>query len=101
MTQLLQRLQHRKVGFPVFMLLDTVSAPDAYAPPSLRLGKEMLHQRRLADTGLARDEDDMSLGLLHACVPRPQLRQLVLPPNKRGFQCHVPRVKLAIVVLDW
>ena len=53
MTQLLQRLQNGQIGFSVFILLDTVSVPDAYGPPRLRLRKEALNQRCLADAGLA------------------------------------------------
>ena len=50
--------------------------------PCLRLRKKALNQRCLADAGLARDESDMSLALLHAFVPRLQLPQFVLSPDK-------------------
>ena len=68
-TQLLQRLQHGQVGLPVFIVLDTVAASDAYGPLGLR-GKEVFNQRGLANAGLAREENELSLALLYAFVPR-------------------------------
>ncbi len=59
-TQASQRLQHRQIGLPCTVVLHALPAPDPQGPLGAKLRHKGLHQRGLAQSRLARDEDHLA-----------------------------------------
>jgi hypothetical protein len=60
-TELPERLQHRVVGLPASVALDTLAARDATPHGGCSLALELVDEGGLADAGLSGDEDELTL----------------------------------------
>ena len=79
-----QRLQDRQVGFAGAIVLHALPPGHPQAPVPGHLRQKGVHQRRLADAGLARHEAHLAHAAPHLRQPLVELRDLGLPPNGPG-----------------
>ena len=79
-----ERFQHRVIGFFASVALDTLTQRDS---DIRRLGRGLTHERvhhgGLADAGLSRDEDDLSLASRH-------LPETFAELGERALSAHEP-----------
>ena len=79
----LERLQHGHVGLALSVLLDALALQDMEVGTPHRRGAEELFQERcLADAGLARDEDELTLTLAGPPKTLVEAAQLGLPSDE-------------------
>jgi hypothetical protein len=73
-----QRIEDRQVGFSRAVVVDALPPTDPDRGGRRRLGQERLDHRRLADPGLARNEDDLLLAFTGPGEPAVELLDLRL-----------------------
>ena len=89
-TELTDRLEHRIERLLGPKSLDALPVRDAHRwTRGVDLSLELFRQRRLADAGLTRDEDDLRLPGTRAFACRPTTRRAHLPGRRGGFPAPV------------
>ena len=83
-----QCLQHRQVSLPDPVVLDALPAPDPQGSIGCNLCYKCFHQRGLAQSRLARDEDDLAKARARSDEPGVEVGQFCLAPDRRDSAAH-------------
>ena len=78
-----QRLQHRQVGFPAAVVLDTLAMRDPQRRPGHGLRRKRLHDSRLPHARLSCDKDYLPCSLLRLRQTGMELVQHCFPLDEQ------------------